>query len=164
MGDIAAYILLFSIGFGALYAYQHRRLRTKHVRLSVQHYNDCILKILLEKLHGKQQSIIVRIMARKDLELKNVQLELIDRQRNFHNIHLDSGYPDFVIPESLGSTKYFDLKLPYESIEEMIRASEFPTKRFRFAVEHKRGKKFKSHELAINRKGHIYKPDTGHYN
>ena len=164
MGDIAAYILLFSIGFGALYAYQHRRLRTKYVRLSVQHYPECILKVMLEKKQGTQKTIILRIMGKTNLQLSNAQLELIDKDRSFHVILLNEKEPAFSLPPAIDAGRYFDLKMPFDGTVEMIRAEAFKFKTFRFVVENNKGKKYKSHELTINRKGHLYLPYTGRYN
>ncbi len=164
MGDIAAYILLFSVGFGALYAYQHRRLRTKYVRLSVQHYPECILKVLLEKKQGKQKTIVLRVIARANLQLSNAQLELIDKNRNFHIIRMHEHDPPYELPPALEAGRYFDLKIPFDGTVEMIRTAGVKFKTFRFVVENPKGKKYKSHELTINRKGHLYPPDTGRYN
>ena len=164
MGDIAAYILMFSLGFGALYAYKQRKLRTRHVRISVQHYPECILKVLLEKKHGKQHSVIIRIMSKTKLQLRNVQLELIDRRRNIQVIHLDTVDPALKVPENIDTSKYFDLILPFETMKELMEAEKALRHNFRLVVENRKGKKYKSHELTINKKGHLYKPDTGRYN
>ena len=164
MGDIAAYILLFSIGIGTLYLYQSRRLKTKHVRLSVQNYPDSILKILMTKKQGKPNFVIVRIMAKKDLALTGVQLELIDSKRKFHFRHLNDLSDNYQIPQAISKSKYFDLNIPYEDFIEILNVDGFRLSSFRFSVENQKGSKYKSHELALNRKGNIYKPDSGRYN
>lgn len=164
MGDIAAYILLFSIGIGTLYIYQRRRKSTKHVRLSIQNYSDCILKILLKKKEGKPQFVIVRIMAKNDLALYNSQLEMIDSERNFHIRHLNEISDHYQIPQAISKSKYFDLNIPYEEFIEILKVDGFKLSSFRFSVENQKGKKYKSHELTLNKKGNIYKPDSGRYN
>lgn len=164
MGDIAAYILLFSIGIGTLYMYQHRRQQTKHVRLSVQNYPNGILKILMTKKQGKPHLVIVRIMAKKDLSLAGVQLELIDSKRSFHFRHLNELSDNYQLPKAISKNKYFDLNIPYEDFIEILKVDEFRLNSFRFSVENQKGSKYKSHELALNNKGNIYKPDSGRYN
>jgi hypothetical protein len=164
MGEIAAYILFFSIGIGTLYAYQQRRLRTKNIRISEQVYANCILKILARKKQGKHSDVIIRIMAKKPLGLLNAQLEIIDSKRNFHNFHFDRKDDRFALPKSIDAGKYYDLAIPYEVFLESLAEPGKKFKTFRFVVETDKGRKLKSHELTLNKKGHIFKPDSGRYN
>lgn len=164
MGDLAAYILLFSIGIGTLYMYQQKRHRTKYIRLSVQNYPDAVLKILMTKKQGKPNWVIVRILAKKELNLLGTQLEMIDPKRNFLIRQLNEISDKYQIPQSISKSKYFDLKIAYEDFIEILRIDSFKLSSFRFSVENNKGKKYKSHELALNRKGNIYKPDSGYYN
>lgn len=164
MGDIAVYLFLFAIGISSLFIYQQRRSKTKHLRLSEQFYPDCILKILMRKKEGKPYLVIIRIMAKNELTLKNVQFELINSSRKIHVITLEDISDQFRIPPSLMQGKYFDLNIPYKDFLEILASSGFRFGTIRFSVENQKGGKYKSHELALNSKNNIYKPDSGKYN
>ena len=164
MEDIIAYIILFSIGLGVLYLYQSRRLKPRSLPLTVQIYPECILKIFVFKQHGKAQTFICRIIAKKELEIKQVKLELIDKNRDFHNLHLSENSEAMAIPPIIHKNKYYDIKLPYQEFTEHIASQDKPFKTFRFVVENINGRKFKTHELAFHKNWSIYRPDTGKYN
>ena len=118
----------------------------------------------MTKKQGKSQFVIVRILAKNDLTLHNTQLEMIDNNRKFHTRNLDDISDKFQIPNAIAKSKYFDLNIPYEDFIEILKVDGFRLKSFRFAVENNKGSKYKSHELALNNKNNIYKPDSGRYN
>ena len=162
MEDIAVYLFLLFLGGGGFYLYQTRKAMVKQFPLSEQTYSGCIVKILLKKQHGKVQQIIIRVIARTDLVLENISVELIDKKRDFYirDVTADS----VELPLAIEKNRYYDLSLPYDEFARHVGNQERPFRTFRFAVETGGQKKYKSHELAFNKSGIIYRPDSGRYN
>ena len=164
MEDTIAYIILFAIGLGVLYAYQYRRLRPRQMPLSVQVYPECVLKVLVVKQHGKIQSIVIRIIARKELTIKSVSAELIGKSRDFNHFDFSEENSEITLPLSLRKNKYTDVKIPFDDLKKNLISLEIPFRTFRFVFENLAGKKFKTHEFAFNKNWTIYRPDSGKYN
>lgn len=164
MEDIVAYIILFSIGLGVLYAYQYRRLRPRETAFSVQIYPECILKILVTKQRGKVQSLIFRLIARKKFSLSDCSVELIDKNREFSHLNFNQINGSTLPPSTIAKHKYADAKLPFDEFKKTLESQDKTFQTFRFVVENNSGKKFKTHELTFNKNWSIYRPDSGKYN
>jgi hypothetical protein len=162
--DIAAYIILFSFGLGALYLYQSRRNKPREMPYSVQPYPECILKVLVTKLTGKIKSITLKVIARKDLILNDVKIELIDKNREFSHLQINSKVFNLTFPLAISQGKLIELEIPFEDFKAALLEQEKTFQTFRITAETESGKKFKTHELTFNKNWTIYKPDTGKYN
>lgn len=132
--------------------------------LSVQVYPECILKVLVIKQHGKIQTLVLRIIARKEIPFKSVSTELIDKKRNFENVYLDRNITQVSFPLTISKNKYLDVKIQFAEFKNHLTSLDKPFRTFRFAVENTSGKKYKTHELAFNKNWVIYRPDSGKYN
>lgn len=164
MEDIAAYIILFAIGLGVLYAYQYRRLRPRQMPFSVQIYPECILKILVHKQNGKIQTLIFRIIAKKDISVKECQVELIDKKRDFYPINFNEFNGNILPPSTIPKNKYYDAKIAFSEFKEKLTSQDKTFQTFRFVAENELDRKFKTHELTFNKNWTIYRPDSGKYN
>jgi len=122
------------------------------------------LKIFVIKQHGKAQTFVCRIIAKNDIAIKRVSVELIDKKRRFHDLFLNEHNKITTIPTIIHKNKYYDLNIPYQEFTEHLASQDKAFKTFRLVVENKKGKKFKTHELAFHKNWSIYRPDTGKYN
>lgn len=164
MEDIAAYIILFSIGLGVLYAYQSRRLSPRQFPLSVQTFPECLLTVFVTKQHGKTQTLVVQINARKNLSLGKAFLELIAKDRSINLLPLNTKNKVVEMPDFLSEGQQTEIKLPFEEFSTELKSHGKPFRSFRIVVEDTNGKKYKSHEMAFNKNWSIYRPDSGKYN
>jgi hypothetical protein len=162
--DIVAYVVLFAIGLGVLYAYQYRRLRPRQTPFSVQIYPECILKILVQKQHGKIQTLIFRVIARKKFYVKECTIELINKKREFHHLNFNEINGSILLSSPIGENKYADAQIPFQEFKTKLESQDKTFQTFRLVVENDSGKKFKTHELTFNKNWTIYKPDSGKYN
>ena len=164
MEEIIAYIVLAVFGFSAFYAYRYSRHRTKQLPLSSQIYTDCELKVFAYKQSGKFSVIHFRSLAKKDMQLINVRIELIDKNRSFQYVDLDDILENHRFPVNLSAGENFDIKASIKDFRTLINRTDIPYKTFRLVIETQNEKKFKSHKLAFNQSGVIYRPDSGKYN
>ena len=161
MEDIAAYIILFSIGLGVLYAYQYRRHKPRQLSFSDQTYPECFLKVLVVKQTGKVKYITLRVIARKDFTVKDVKVELIDINRSFSYLHLNE---KIALPPTIQRGKFADAEILFDEFKSALSKQDKTYQTFRFVVENDSGKIFKTHELTFNKNWTIYRPDSGKYN
>lgn len=139
-------------------------MRVREIPMSVQIYPECILKILVLKKHSKIQTLVVRIIARKEFRVNGFSVELIDRKREFSYLNFNKNNLSISFPPSIAINKFVDAEIPFEEFKKTLESHEKPIQTFRFVIENDSGKKFKTHELAFNKNWIIYKPDTGRYN
>ena len=164
MEDIVAYVLLLVFGAGAVYLYYGRKAMVKEFPLSVQTYSGSALKVLLQKQHGKIRYITLTLVAGKELQVKNISVELIDAKREFSELNLNREIETLKLPAIINRDQAFSLQLPYDDFRDQLLMPGNKFRTFRFVVETDGNKKFKSHELAFNRSMTIYRPDSGRYN
>lgn len=132
--------------------------------MSVQIFPECMLKILVLKQHGKIQTLVVRIIARKEFKVIDFKVELIDRKREFSYLNFNKNNNSTSFPPGIAKNKFADANIPFEEFKKTLASQEKTFQTFRFVIENDSGKKFKTHELALNKNWTIYKPDTGKYN
>ena len=164
MGDLIAYIILFSVGIGILSAYQYRRRKPKQVTLSSQFFTDNELRLFLNKQFGKTSFITLRVLAKKDVAIKAVYLELIDNKRSINKLYFNQHNEKLTYPPMITARKYADLNIPYEDFILQLKTHDHPFRTFRFVLEGTGQKKYKTHELSFNKNWVIFKPDSGKYN
>lgn len=165
MEDIVGYVILISVGLGLLYAYQYRRIKVRQLPLSFQIYPEVDLKVFIHKQHGKTSSILFRIIAKKDLIITNLIVELITKKRSFEYFQIKEMVQIPVLPLKLESMKYLDIAIPFEKFKSHITQKNISFKTLRLVAEIGEGnKKFKTHELAFNKNWVIFRPDSGKYN
>ena len=98
------------------------------------------------------------------MQLINVRIELIDKNRSFQYVDLDDILENHSVPVKLSAGEVFDFKAQIKDFRTLINRTDIPYKTFRLVIETQNEKKFKSHKLAFNQSGVIYRPDSGKYN
>ncbi len=164
METILTLLLIGLLIAGSLIAYKHRKTGKKQYLLSENIFPQLVLGIYVQKTNGKLSGIIVRLKALEDEIIKKVQLELITRKRDF-------GYYDMLenklidrLPLSINKHHSTDMVIAYSDLKNLLEDGDLPFLTFRFVVTNENGKPFKSHELGLNKKWQIMRPDSGHYN
>lgn len=94
----------------------------------------------------------------------NVRVELINKDRSFQYVDLDDILENHKFPVKLSAGESFDFKAPIKDFKTLINRTDIPYKTFRLVIENQNEKKFKSHKLAFNSRGVIFRPDSGKYN
>lgn len=164
MDSIIGYVVLFVVGLIVLYAYRWRKIKKRDLVLSKQSYADAIMDVLVQKHQGKTQKIILRIAAKKDLQIQGVSVELISNKREFKafKFHSDTGQSEKQILLKKNNQHHYHFEHDFLKKFIIDQGKEFKT--FRLVVENDKGKKYKSHELAFNSNWSLFKPDSGKYN
>lgn len=163
MEDIIGYVILFVVGMIVLYAYQWKKSKKRHLPLSVQNYTDASLMFSIQKQNGKTQEYLLRIIAKSNIVLKSVSIELINSQRKIEVINIQDIATDKNKINLVNGNEHIFHFAP-EFLQAFLSQTDRKFNSFRFAVENDKGKKYKTHELAMNKKWSIYKPDSGTYN
>lgn len=163
MEDIIGYVILFVVGMSVLYAYQWKKSKKRHLPLSIQNYADANLQFSIQKQNGKTQEYLLQIIAKSNIDLNSVTIELINNQRKIEVINIQS----IAIEKNkvnLVNGGEHSFHFAPEFLKALLSQTERKFSSFRFVVENEKGKKYKTHELAMNKKWSIYKPDSGTYN
>ncbi|MFA5420005.1 MAG: hypothetical protein WC341_16245, partial [Bacteroidales bacterium] len=58
----------------------------------------------------------------------------------------------------------FDYRIEYKQLTELLENGELPFRTFRYVVTDQIGRKYKTHELGLNKKWQLLRPDSGNYN
>lgn len=164
MEDIISYAILFAFGLTALYLYQKHRTKQHNLPLSMQYFPDLNLQVIIQKQYGKTQYLILKTSAKKMVSIAKVLVELIGKNRKIEIVEIKTKEIDEITPIHLNQGEEYDFQFNPKHFQEFLHKHEMPFISFRFVLENKEGKKFKSHELAFNKNWSIYKPDTGKYN
>ena len=164
MEDIISYVILFAFGLTALILYQKHRTKQRNLPLSVQHFPDLILEVIIQKQYGKTQNLIVKTSAKNVFTIAKISVELIDKKRKIEIVEIKTDKIDKTSPIKLNDFEQHHFKLNPEHFQEFLQKQEIPFSTFRFIVENADGKRFKSHDLAFNKNWSIFKPDSGTYN
>ncbi len=164
MEDIISYVILFAFGLTAVYLYQKHRTKQRNLPLSIQHFPDVLLEVIIQKQYGKTQNLMVKISAQKEFTIAKFSVELIDKKRKIDSVEIKTDKINRITPIKLNHAEQHHFKLHPQHFQEFLQKQEIPFSTFRFVVEKIDGKKFKSHDLAFNKNWTIYKPDSGTYN
>jgi len=162
--DIIGYIILFVFGLGALYLYQWRKDKMRIFPLSEQHYPELVLTVLIKKQSGEIKSLLLRVLAKKDITVKEILVELIYPGNENFSASLNHLSGENLFPLKITGGNSFDFNLEMKDFKDEITGQSVKFNAFRLIVQNESGKKFKSHRLAFNKRWSVFKPDTGRYN
>jgi len=162
MEDAISYIIVFGLIIGGVAFWQFRISKARPYMLSRQFFPELNLYLLIEKQEGKTKEFIIKIDFKKKTQLIPTVVELIDKNRNHEIIGLDTlKNSNTDKPENKSS---INSKYSFSEFSQLLKNCGFKFKTFRIVIENENGKKFKSHELAFNKRWTIYLPDSGKYN
>jgi hypothetical protein len=159
-----AYLIVFGMLIIGILIWQARQSKQLTFSLSKQIFPELDLYVLTSKKEGKIKEVIVRIEAKKEIEVREVKLELISPKREFVYIFSGEVIGSPSLPRQLQNKSNFDLSFPYDNLKEIMNEKMPVMNSFRAVVELEKGKVFKSHELTISKYWKIHKADTGRYN
>ena len=162
MEDAITYLIVFGLIIGGVAFWQFRISKARPYMLSRQFFPELDLFLLIEKQEGKTKEFIIKIDFKKQTQLIPPVVELIDKNRNYKIISLDTLVNNNAgQPENKSSIRF---KYSFSEFSQLLKNCGFRFKTFRLVIESKNGQKFKSHELAFNKRWTIYRPDGGKYN
>ncbi|NOY49028.1 MAG: hypothetical protein GXO88_00455 [Chlorobi bacterium] len=162
MEDILTYVIVFGLIIGGVAVWQIRYAKPRPYWLSHQLFPEMQMWVLIEKKDGKHKSVIIKTMRNKNLSLHPPKAELINSKRERLIIDLaekekqERAREDGQIETITG--------LDFDEFYKLLNSSEFKFSTFRIIVENDAGKRYKSQELAFNKRWTIYRPDSGKYN
>jgi len=164
MEDILAYIIVFGLIIGGVSIWQLRNAKARPYMLSRQSFPGFLLILSIEKYEGKTKGFLIKTVFKSQLEPDHLWLEMINKKRETETIQLNNhleirGNTD-VQNDKISRT----YKTSFAGLTEVLKESQFKYSTFRIVVETTNGQKFKSHELALNKRWTIYRPDSGKYN
>lgn len=164
MENMLTYIVLIAIG-GLVYgAYLIKNASTKPLLLSKQIYPEIIMKVLVVKQKNKLSSLQLEVFAREYFSTHAVVCELIMTDRQYHSLPMNSAFSMDNKPVPVPINQHMTWSVPFENFKEAMLNEKLPFRTFRIVLVSENGKKYKSNELAFNKKWTIYKPDSGSYN
>ena len=160
--DFVGYIIMFLFGAGALGLYQYNKSKARTLPLSVQIYPRLILEVLILKEQDKTKNLVVRVTANKEIEVNQMFIELIDKNREITKV----GFADNAGSEKTNAIpgKPVEIVIPLEEFKTYLNSKNIPFSTFRFVIDAMPNDRHKTHELAFNKNWNIYKPDSGRYN
>ncbi|MDP2724455.1 MAG: hypothetical protein Q8O72_17010 [Bacteroidales bacterium] len=164
MESIYAYLFIGLVLALSLITYRYKRIKVRTYLLSEQQYPRLVLSLHIEKHMGKISANILRVKVLEDMTIEHISLELINKKRelnyyNLVNLKLVTG-----IPTDLKSKNEFDYRIEYSQLTELLENGELPFRTFRYVVTDQIGRKYKTHELGLNKKWQLLRPDSGNYN
>ncbi len=161
------FLALFFIAFlivGAVMTYRHKKIAVKQFLISENIYPQLVIGIYVEKTKGKLSAVKVQIKGIESLILEKLQLELITRKREFNYYDLSDKNLVDSLPHKLNEKHSKEFSINYSGLKSLLEQGELPFRTFRFVVTDTNGKTYKSHELGLDKKWQIMRPDSGHYN
>jgi len=164
METIISLVVLVILIAASLVTYHHKRVKTRQFLLSEQIYPALTLSVIVEKFQTNITHVVLRMKALESLEITAVSMELINRKREFNHYDLTK---EGLISEPLNKLQPKDIqsiKLDYPELKNLLENGELPFRTFRFVVTDKTNRKFKSHELGLNKKWQMLRMDSGNYN
>jgi len=162
--DIIGYIVIFVAGLGALYLFQWRKDRIRLFPLSEQFYAELVLTVLIRKQGSEVKSIIVRVQPKKETIIQDIRVELLHHENEPFSFSLNEITGKHKLPVKILQGNSFDFEFEMEPFKDEITARSVKFNVFRLAAQTQKGKKFKSHRLAFDKRWSVFKPDTGRYN
>jgi len=162
MEDILTYVIVFGLIIGGVAFWQFRNSKPRPYLLSQQVFPELKLFLIIEKSDGKTKDFIIKFINNEHIETLSPLVELINEKRDSEIIELDS----FLKGEAEINTNEdsFIYKYSFSKFSQLLKDNSFNFKTFRIVIPAKNGRKFKSHELAFNKRWTIYLPDSGKYN
>ncbi len=161
MEDILTYVIIFGFGIGLVSLYLYRKDKQRLLPVSVQHYSNLVMSVLIEKEKSELTEIVIRLDSKeKALYPSSLALELIDAKRNkqiAELTHLIQGNKSNNLPVS-------EFHITADDFLALLKEVDFPFVSFRIVVKTSGGNQFKSHELAYDQRWKLYKLDSGNYN
>ncbi len=164
MEDIITYIIVFGLIIGGVSIWQFRNAKARPYLLSRQNFPGFNLSLSIEKFDGKTKEFIIKTIFDSQLEPKNLWLEMINAKRETNAIQLSNTLTVVNANNSNGNKTLKTYTLPFNDLTKLLSNSQFNYNTFRVVVGVDSGRKFKSHELALNKRWTIYRPDSGKYN
>lgn len=158
-----SYIIVFTIIIIGVIIWQLRS-NTRYLRLSHQKYPELSLDILITKKERKIDEFIIRVHAKSDITIREINIELISKQREFKHLSISEVFPELSLPFSIKHLVTTDTLCSYEVLKKAITESMTHLNSFRIVLELQNNKVYKSHELQFDKLWKIYKSDTGKYN
>lgn len=164
MESIITYLIIGLVAIVSLITYRWKRVKVRQYLLSQQPYPALILELHIEKHLGKVSATLLKIIALEDLTIDHVMLELInkDRQFNYYDL-MEHGLVDRT-EIKIKRGEFFIYRIEYKLLTTLLETGEHPFRTFRFVLSDKIDKKYKTHELGINKKWQLLRPDSGNYN
>lgn len=164
METILTLIFVSALLIGSLVTYQHKRVKIRRFVLSEQWYPSINLQLSLEKKQGKISHVILHITALKSIDINKIKIELINRKREFNYYNLEEKKLIKQAGKNLSNKEFISYKIEYLELKNLLEQGELPFRTFRFVVIDKLGKTYKTHELGLNKKWELMRPDSGNYN
>ena len=159
-----SYIIVFIILIIGVLIWQLSQARSQQFTLSKQIFPDLDLLVIVAKKERKIQDLIVRIEAKKELNLLHIRCELISENREFTYIDSSEISESISLPYHIQDQTDFDAVFPFHRLKEVLSGKTSSMNTFRMVVVLEHNKTYKSHELALSKYWKIYKADTGKYN
>ena len=161
------FLALFFIAFlivGTVMTYRHKKIAIKQFLISENTYPQLVIGIYVEKTKGKLSAVKVQIKGIETLTLNKLKLELITRKREFNYYDLSETHLVDGLPQKLNKQHSTEFSISYSDLKNLLEQGQLPFRTFRFVATDSTGKPYKSHELGLDKKWQIMRPDSGHYN
>jgi len=164
METIISLVVMGLLIAASLVTYHHKRVKTRQFLLSEQIYPALTLSVIVEKFQTNISHVVLSIKAIESVEITGISMELINRKREFNHYDLTK---EGLITEPRIVLQPKDnqiIKLDYPTLKNLLENGDLPFRTFRFVVTDKTNRKFKSHELGLNKKWQLLRMDSGNYN
>ncbi len=157
------------IVFGVLIAasvmtYKYKKVKTRKFLLSRQLYPSTILSVYIQKFQNNITHIIIQTKAIEKTTVTGLSVELINKKRefNYYDLQKEGLISDSVVV--INAEETVDFKFDYDKFKALLADGDLSFRTFRFFITDETGKKYKSHELGLNKKWQLLRPDSGTYN
>lgn len=165
MENLFTYLFVFGFGLIVVILYLYRKDKVRLLPLTEQIYQDGKLSISVLKEKGSVKQIIIQVLfKKKDSRILNIYVELTSEDRLKKNVDLKPLLHEKYDAETANEKGEYMADLSYPALEEFLVSFEFPFESMRFVAESTEGRKYKSHQLAINERWGLMKMDSGNYN
>ena len=164
METIISYVFIGLVLIISLITYRYKRIKIRQYVLSEQLYPMLVFSLYIEKHLGKIAANILQIKTLDDITIEKICLELIDKRREFHYYDLKEHQLVTDVPMRIKSNHSFQYRIDYKQLTELLEKGGLPFRTFRFVVTDQIGRKYKTHELGLNKKWQLFRPDSGNYN
>ncbi len=164
METIISLVVMSLLIAASLVTYHHKRVKTRQFLLSEQIYPAVIMSVIVEKFQANITHVMIQIKALETVDMVGISIELINRKREFNHYDL---IREGLIQTPLTSMLPHDIqtiKIDYPTFKNLLETGDLPFRTFRFVATDKTNRKFKSHELGLNKKWQLLRMDSGNYN
>jgi len=164
METIISLVVLSLLIAASLVTYHHKRVKTRQFLLSEQIYPAVRLSVIVEKFQSNITHVMIQLMALEPVNLVDISIELINRKREFNHYDLISEGLILKPIENMLPNDIQTIKIDYPAFKNLLETGDLPFRTFRFVATDKINRKFKSHELGLNKKWQLLRMDSGNYN